>query len=175
VALLLSTIVLSDFYSLSAVFEQVPDSLLVRLFPDLRSPRLLSLKDLSTEDEQIAFKDYGYSFTLNGDFNQDKLADEAIAGHFDNPRDPNDTAFIAILRKDKKGWHRDFFYRPRSSVVLLKSTPHPDKEMAKKNYVALLAQFSPMPSHNYIVIFWDGSKYRFYSGYDTEHWEGYSK
>lgn len=166
--------VISSSRNLLSADNPPPVQALVKLFPELKNPRLMVLKDLPSDDGRIGFKDYGYSFWLSGDFNGDNVPDQAIAGHFENS-DQGDVSFIAVLTRRNGKWNREFMYRPKSDVTMLKLVPHPDKAKARKGIKAVLAQFTEMPSDDYVIIYWNGSGYHMLSGFDATHWEGYIK
>ncbi len=161
-AAVLTFVCASDLLSADA---PVRNDVLRKIFPDLMNARLTELKDLTDLDQQ-AYKEYGYSFWLRGDFNQDGYEDVAIAGRFDNPHNPNDQTFVAILSYRKGSWIKEYYLRPPSRVVTLEVKPHPDPEKNKRGLRAIVALFSGWPSDDYAVIYWNGKSYQAFSGFD---------
>jgi hypothetical protein len=127
--------------------------------------RLMELKDL-TERDQKAFKNYGYSFWLREDFDGDGYDDIAIAGRFDNPGNPDDQTFVAILTYRHGRWIKQYYLRPASRIVTLEIKPHPDTDKNKLGRRSIVALFSGSPSDDYAVIYWDGKSYQAISGFD---------
>jgi hypothetical protein len=126
----------------------------------------MNLEDLPGEKDRIAFKDYGYSFSMRGDFNRDGAPDIAIAGRFDNLRNPNDVTFVAILTKRDGKWSLEYLLRPQSRIAMLIKFDHPDREKQKEGFQAIAAQYSGGPSDDYNAIYWNGRGYKSLSGYD---------
>ena len=134
--------------------------------PGLSNVRLLSIAVLKNDEERTAFADAGWTFSVSGDFDLDGVVDLVVAGRFDNPRDPEDQTFVAILTKTKAGWRQRLVLRPKLPLAVLRTTNHPDATMASKGYVAIFASFTVEFSDDYVLIFWDGSKYRYESGFE---------
>ncbi len=166
----ISTIILMAIFvvglgtNLFSAEAPVSNDLLHEIVPELTNPRIMTLADLKPE-EQVAFKHYHFSFWLTGDFNLDNYKDVAIAGRFDNPGDPNDQTFVAILSK-RNGWTRDYFIRPGSRVVTLTLRSHPDPQKNQLGYRSVVALFTAFPSDDYAVIYWNGKSYQVMSGFD---------
>lgn len=93
--------------------------LLSRLLPELRNPRLMSIKDLNDSDEQEGFFEGGYSFVLRGDFNKDGFADIAFVGKYDNQSDSEKNSFIAIVSIRGRKVIREYFSRLETKKAYL--------------------------------------------------------
>ena len=61
---------------------------LAKLFPELKNPRVMKVSDFPDSFSRRAFVDYGFSFTLGGDFNNDGIADIVLVGKYKNPEYP---------------------------------------------------------------------------------------
>lgn len=98
-------------------------SLLGRLLPELRNPRLMSFKDIVDSYEQNAFIEGGYSFVLRGDFDRDGFADIAFVGKHENPNDNGENCFIAIFSIKGKKVVREYLAKLSSPRVFLLRIP----------------------------------------------------
>jgi hypothetical protein len=143
----------------------VANSTLRQIFPDLMNARIMELNDL-TNLGQESFKLYGFSFWLKGDFNRDGYEDVAIAGHFDNPSNPDYQSFITILTKSNGKWIKDYYLRPKSRTATLELKPHPDRKKNEQGFRSIVALFSELPSDDYAAIYWNGKSYQVVSGFD---------
>ena len=150
----------------SSLGNVVSETLLRQLLPELKNPQVMTLRDLTSDDARHAFKFYKYSFSLTGDFNHDNVPDLAVAGRFENDRDPEDQAFVAIFSNRNGRWTREFFLRPRSRTVVLILDKHPDPNKARQGYPSIVASFTVLGSDDYAVIYWDGKSYQTLSGFD---------
>ena len=73
---------------------------------------------------------------------------------------------MAIITKRSEKWAVDYFLRPKTTVIALTFAHHPDATKANKGYQSVLAQFTPAPSDDYGLIYWDGNSYKIKSGFD---------
>ncbi len=94
--------------------------ILAKIIPELLNPRIMSLEDLKTYDEEALFLEGGYTFVLRGDFNRDGFADIIFVGKYDGETDTKGNSFIAILSIQKNKIVREFLskiLRDRISII----------------------------------------------------------
>ena len=140
-----------------------------RMIPTLKQPRLLSRLDVSGKEKIKAFDDYEYVFAVRGDFNRDGAPDIAFAGIDEGG------VFVAIVTKKGTRWKPDFFYRPNSDFAGLKVFLH--VELAGQDgtplplhprtvEIAVVAYFTVFGGGDYVVLYWDESRYRTVTGFE---------
>jgi len=130
--------------------------LLNKLLPELRNPRLMSLKDLDEKnDEPNLFLSRGYTFVLRGDFKSPGKAEIVFVGKYDNPEQPDNSSFIAIISVEGKRVTREYFtkiYRDRISLVrVINYKPKTD---------AIGMSFN-IPSDDCGYLYWSANKWQF--------------
>jgi len=94
---IISILFLSNL-SISATRERIRiDEFFLRThLTELKNPRLMIATDIKDKDEREGYRDLGYSFIIEGDFNKDGYTDFAIVGKYDGPF-PNKSFFVAVL------------------------------------------------------------------------------
>lgn len=133
----------------------IDESILNRLFPEIKNPRLMTFKDLEDPDEQEDFVNFGYAFILRGDFNKDGIDDLAFIGKYDNPENVKENVFIAIITIKGEKVTREFFSKLRYNRASLKKILN-----YKPNIDAIGIAYTI--SSNYCeYLYWTGKKYKF--------------
>ena len=140
-----------------------PASVVRRLLPELANPRLATARDVP-DDQQQLMRDEGLVFYLGGDFNGDGQIDVAVAGRLDHGSDP-DRSFVAIFSKADGRWKRAFMLRPGANLTTLQSLGE-GASFVPEGRPGIVARFTLAPSDDYVVIFWDGHKYQYRTGFD---------
>lgn len=135
--------------------------LIYNLFPELKNPRLMTLKDLSNLEEKESFINGGYSFVLRGDFNSDGFADLAFVGKYDDIEHPERNCFVAIISIKQKKIIRDFFLKRNVERMGLR------KEIEYKPKIdAILMAYEFFGSEACEVLYWSDTKYQYESCID---------
>lgn len=129
--------------------------LLKKLLPELKNPRLMTLKDLEDTEEQEIFKEEGYTFVLEGDFNKDGVPDIAFVGKYDNDKKPNENSFIAIISIKNNNITRELLNKLRTKQVSLTLAP------AYKHNIDAIALIYKFGSDECGHLFWEGGIYRY--------------
>jgi hypothetical protein len=98
-------------------------SLLDKLLPEVKNPRLMTFADLADAEEQSGFLEGGYTFVLRGDFNKDGIADIAFVGKYKNSESYEENSFVAIISIKGKKVVRDYFLKLNNPKICLISIP----------------------------------------------------
>lgn len=131
--------------------------LLARLLPELKNPRLMSLRDLDrTLQEPELFIERGYSFVLTGDFNNDGNADVALVGKYDNSVDPQKTTFITIVTIKGKKLIREYFQRTGTAKKIFLV-----KELNYKPRIDAIKLIFTLDSDECGTVYWTSGKYEY--------------
>lgn len=130
-------------------------SLLTKLLPELKNPRLMTLKDLDEKlDEPRLFMDNGYTFVLRDDFNRDGIADIAFVGKYDNPDQPYKNSFIATVSIKGKQVIREYFSKVfRDRISLLRAIEYKPK-------IDAIGMSFNLVSDDCAYLFWTGKKWQ---------------
>ncbi len=130
-------------------------SLLNKLVPELKNPRLMTLKDLDEAfDEPHVFLSRGYSFVLRDDFNSDGIADIVFVGKYDNLEKPDKNCFIAVVSIKDKSVIREYFSRIYSNRISLL------RVIAYKPKMDAIGMTFNLVSDDCAYLFWTGKKWQ---------------
>lgn len=129
-------------------------SLLAKLLPEWKNPRLMSLQDLD-HDEQEVFLEGGYAFVLRGDFNRDKLADIVFVGKYDAPGNSTKNCFVTIVTIKGKKVIRSFLSKiQRDRISLLRVINY-------KPQIDAIGMSYNLVSDDCGYLYWTGKKWQF--------------
>ena len=128
---------------------------LAKLFPELKNPRIMELHDFPDAFSRKEFVNYGYSFTLGGDFNNDGIADIVLVGKYMNPVNPNKNSFIAMMSIQNQRITREQLFETEREQAALKLLRKPK---FLKGLDGILVAYT-FGSENCGVIYWNGIEY----------------
>ncbi len=138
---------------------QIDDRFLCKYVTQVKNPHLLTEKDLKRKPEKEAYKDYGYSFLVEGDFNKDGNTDYAIAAKY-NDENSKQAVFVAIITVRNSNVAVEFFYpipsHDRIFLHLEQGTMH--VENIDRRYDVILVALELWTDYVFVVA-WDGKKY----------------
>jgi hypothetical protein len=122
------------------------------LFPELKNPRRMQLRDLGKIEEQEEFLEGGYTFVLRGDFNGDNKGDIAFVGK--HKVENREDVFFAILSINKNTVSRAFFQdrlcEKGASLMI---------DLGLKPGVKTIVVHCTIASDYCGYVCWDGQKY----------------
>jgi len=140
------------------------NSLLQKLLPKLRKPRLMTMDDFGELDKRF-FRQDGFSFVVEGDFDRDGTKDTAIAG-----KDEELNTFILLLAVGRgKPILKYFEYFPGNSQLSLQVVPK-----CHRGFDGIALVFTLRSDHGFYLV-WDSKKYSHMNVCDSdkpEFWKG---
>lgn len=126
-----------------------------KIVPELKYPRLMSLKDLTIKPgEQDFFIKEGFSFVLRGDFNRDGFADIAFVGKY-SVSDKKEESFIAIVTIKGKKVFREFYKKIDRDYIMLLLMPD-----YKPNIDAIFMLYKT-ESEDCSYLYWDEKEWQY--------------
>jgi hypothetical protein len=154
VSFILVSLVMAQASTASGARQPTIDHALVRRWAtSLMNARLMRLDDLRDDSEKAQFEDYGFSFIVEGDFDGDGQKDYAVAGKYDNPRNPDHSSLILIFTQKGGKLVRTYFTPVVNYRIALKLVP---KCFQGRDGIAY--QFTIGSDHGAILV-WDGGRY----------------
>jgi len=93
--------------------------LLKQLLPEINNPRRMEYDDLKSNIDRREFIEYGSTFVLKGDFNNDGIGDIAFTGKYDGSN-----SFFAIITFKYKMAIRQFYSTSSTEFIALNMVPN---------------------------------------------------
>lgn len=129
---------------------RINNALLRELLPNVKEPRLMTVDDLGNEWEKNFFIQDGFSFIIEGDFNNDGDRDYAVAG---KDASSSSTFLVVIALKHGQPMTEYFDYfngKPKMSLALWRN--------CRNEMDAIVVAFT-LRSDDGFYLMWDGKRY----------------